>query len=180
MSIPIPVYKTKNWPAYSEALKRGVSLTSWFDPAMTWEAAPIGKRGRQPDLSDVAIQTCLMMKVLFSVARTQTTGFVKNLLRLIDLHWAEPNFSILNRRQNTLRVNIPCRGSGGPPHLLIDSTGIKVEGEGEWNARKHGDTKRRVWRKVHMRVDEKTLEIRAGELTISYVRDAPMLPELFD
>ena len=107
-------------------------------------------------------------------------GFVESLLRLIDLDWAVPNFSTLSRRQKTLKVNIPYRGSDGPPHLLIDSTGIKVEGEGEWNARKHGGTKRRVWHKIHIGIDEQTLEIRAAELTTSDVGDAPMLPELLD
>ena len=77
MSRPIPpTYKTRNWPAYNEALKRRGSLTIWFDPAMMWGAAPTGKRGRQPDDSDAAIQTCLTMKVLFGMALRQTTGFV--------------------------------------------------------------------------------------------------------
>jgi hypothetical protein len=77
-----------------------------------------------------------------------------------------------------LKVNIPYRGSNGPLHLLIDSAGISVEGEGEWNARKHGGSKRRVWRKIHIGIDEKSLEIRAAEFTSSDVGDAPMLPEL--
>ena len=87
-----PAYKTRNWPAYDEALKRRGSLTIWFDPAMTWEGAPTGKRGRQPDYSDAAIQTCLTMKVLFGMALRQTTGFVESLLRLIDLDWTVPDF----------------------------------------------------------------------------------------
>jgi len=120
------------------------------------------------------------MKVLFGMALRQTTGFVESLLGLIGLDWAVPNFSTLSRRQKTLNVNIPYRGSGGPLHLLVDSTGIKVEGEGEWNTRKHGGTKRRVWRKIHIGIDEKTLEIRAAEFTTSNVGDAPMLPELLD
>ena len=91
-----------------------------------------------------------------------------------------PDFSTLSRRQKTLKVHIPYRGSDGPLHLLVDSTGIKVEGEGEWNARKHGGTKRRVWRKIHIGIDEKTLEIRAAEFTTSEIGDAPMLPELLD
>ena len=83
-------------------------------------------------------------------------------------------------QKKTLKVHIPYRGSQGSLHLLIDSTGLKVEGEGEWNARKHGGTKRRVWRKIHMRcpkggIDEQTLEIRAAEFTTSDVGDAPML-----
>jgi len=143
MSRPTPpAYKTRNWPAYNEALKRRGSLTIWFDPAMTWDAAPTGKRGRQPDYGDAAIQTCLTMKVLFGMALRQTTGFVESLLRLIGLDWAVPDFSTLSRRQKTLKVNIPYRGSDGPLHLLVDGTGIKVEGEGEWNARKHGGSKR--------------------------------------
>jgi hypothetical protein len=181
MSRPIPpAYKIRNWPAYNEALKRRGSLTIWFDPAMTWEATPTGKRGRQPDYSDAAIQTCLTMKVLFGMALRQTTGFVESLLRLSGLDWVVPNFSTLSRRQKTLQVNIPYRGSDGPLHLLIDSTGIKVEGEGEWNARKHGGTKRRVWRKIHVGIDEKTLEVRAAEFITSDIGDAPMLPEPLD
>ena len=173
-----PSYKTLNWPAYNKALKRRGSLTIWFDPEMIWAAKPTGKRGRQPVYSDAAVQTCLTMKVLFGMALRQTTGFVDSLLRLVGLDWDVPDFSTLSRRQKTLAVNIPFRGSQGPLHLLIDSTGIKVEGEGEWNARKHGGAKRRVWRKVHLGIDEHTLEIRAVEVTSSDVGDAPMLPGL--
>lgn len=175
-----PAYKTRNWPAYNEALKHRGSLTIWFDPAIIWEAALTGKRGRQPDYSDAAIQTCLTMKVLFGMALRQTTGFVESLLRLKGLDWAVPDFSTLSHWQKTLQVNIPYRGSGGPLHLLIDSTGIKVEGEGKWNARKHGGAKRRVWRKIHIGIDAKTLKIRTAEFTTSDVGDAPMLPELLD
>lgn len=94
--------------------------------------------------------------------------------------WSVPNFSTLSRRQKTLKVNIPYRGSPGPLHLLIDSTGIKVEDEREWNARKHGGPKRRVCRKIQIRIDEKILEIQAAEFTTSDVGDAPMLFELLD
>ncbi|WP_411837301.1 IS5 family transposase [Paracoccus sp. ME4] len=181
MSSPAPpTYKTRNWSAYNEALKRRGSLTVWFDAEMIWKAEPTGKRGRQPAYSDAAIQTCLTMKVLFGMALRQTTGFVESLLRMIGLDWSVPDFSTLSRRQKTLGVNIPCRGSQGPLHLLIDSTGIKVEGEGEWNARKHGGPKRRIWRKIRLGIDEKTLEIRAVEFTSNDIGDASMLPELLD
>jgi hypothetical protein len=171
-------YRTRNWPAYNEALKRRGSLTIWFDPEMSWDAAPTGRRGRQQTYSDAAIQTCLSMKVLFGMALRQTTGFVESLLRLVGLDWTVPDFSTLSRRQKTLAVNIPYRGSKGPLHLLIDSTGIKIEGEGEWHARKHGGPKRRVWRKIHLGIDEETLEIRAVEITGSHIGDAPVLPDL--
>jgi len=120
------------------------------------------------------------MKVLFGMALRQTTGFVESLLHLIGLDWAVPDFSSRSRRQKTLKVSIPYHGAQVPLQLLIDSTGIKVEGEGEWNARKHGGSKRRVWRKIHIGIDEETLEVRAAEFTTSDVGDAPMLPELLD
>jgi Transposase DDE domain len=101
-------------------------------------------------------------------------------LQLIGLDWEVPDFSTLSRRQKTLAVSIPHRGSKAPLHLLIDSTGIKVEDEGEWNARKHGGSKRRVRRKIHIGIDEQTLEIRAAEFTSSDVGDAPMPPQLLD
>jgi hypothetical protein len=121
-----PTYKTMNWANYIAALKRRGSLTIWFDPEMNWDAEPSGKRGRSRTFSDVAIQTCLTMKVLFGMAPRQATGFVESLLRLTGLDWVVPDFSTICRRQRTLAVNIPYRGAKGTLHLLIDSTGIKV------------------------------------------------------
>jgi hypothetical protein len=171
-------YKTTNWHSYNQALRQRGSLTVWFDPSMQWEAAPSGRRGRQQAYSDAAIQVCLTIKVLLGLPLRQTTGFVASLLELSGLGWAVPDFSTLSRRQKTLDVTIPYRGSKGALHLLVDSTGIKVEGEGEWHTRKHGGSKRRVWRKIHLGIDEETLEIRAVEVTSSNVGDAPTLPDL--
>jgi hypothetical protein len=173
-------YKTRNWAEYNLSLKNRGSLSIWFDPGMRWEAAPSGRRGRQQAYSDAAIQACLTLKVLFGLPLRQTTGFVESLLRLVGLDWSVPDFSTLCRRQRTLSVAIPYKGSAGPLHLLIDSTGIKAEGEGEWNARKHGGPKRRLWRKIHIGIDEETLEIRAIEVTSSGIGDAPMLPDLLN
>ncbi len=116
------------------------------------------------------------MKVLFGMALRQTTGFVESLLRLVGLDWSVPDFSTLSRRQKTLAVCIPCRGSHGPLKLLVDGIGIGAEGEGEWHARKHGGPKRRLWRKSHVGIDEQTLEIRAIGITGCNVGDAPRLP----
>ncbi|NHN91086.1 IS5 family transposase [Acetobacter sicerae] len=179
MSKPPPIrYRTTNWRSYNAALKQRGSLTVWFDPTMAWNGFPTGRRGRRPDYSDVAIQTCLTLKVLFGMALRQTTGFVESLLRLAGLAWSVPDFSTLCRRQKFLTVDIPYRGSNEPLHLLIDSTGIKIEGEGEWHTRKHGGSKRRIWRKLHIGIDERTLEIRAVEITGNDVGDAPVLPGL--
>jgi hypothetical protein len=118
--------------------------------------------------------------VLFGMPLRQTTGFVQSLLRLAGLDRVTPDFSTICRRQKTLNVSLPYRGSTGLLNLLIDSTGIKAEGEGEWNARKHGGSKRRAWRDIHIGIDEKTLEVQAVEVTGSYIIDAPLLPELLN
>ncbi|UWS77820.1 IS5 family transposase [Phaeobacter sp. G2] len=173
-------YKTTNWSSSNDALKQRGSLAIWFDPEMVWTPPPTGRRGRQCKFSDAAIQTCLTMKVLFGMPLRQTAGFVESLLRLVGLDWSVPDFSTLWRRQKTLNVSLPYRGGTGPLNLLIDSTGIKAEGEGEWNARKHGGPKRRIWRKIHIGIDEETLEVRAVEVTTSNIGDAPMLPELLN
>ena len=173
-------YKTRNWPSYNAALKKRGSLSIWFDPEMGWTSPPTGKRGRQQQFSDAAIQTCLTLKVLFGMPLRQTTGFVESLLRVVGLTWAVPEVSTVCRRQKTLNVSLPFRGGAGPLNLLIDSTGIKSEGEGEWNARKHGGAKRRIWCKIHIGIDEETREVRAVEITTSNVGDAPMLPELLE
>lgn len=181
MTRPAPTrYRTLNWPAYNVALRERGSLTVWFDPFMTWKAAPSGKRGRQQVFSDAAIQACLTIKVLFGLPLRQTTGFVASLLRLAGLDWPVPDYSTLCRRQRSLKVLLPYRGARGPLNLLVDSTGIKVRGEGEWHARKHGGARRRVWRKVHLGIDEATMEVRAVEITGSHVGDAPVLPDLLD
>jgi hypothetical protein len=165
-------YKTTNWPDYNASLKRRGSLLICVDPQMEWLAKPSGRRGHQQVFSDAAIQACLTMKVLFGMALRQASGFVESLLRLMGLDWKVPDFSTLCRRQKTLVVDIASRRTSEPLHLLIDSTGIKVEGEGEWHARKHGVSSRRVWRKIHLAIDERTLEVCAVEVTSSNVGDA--------
>jgi hypothetical protein len=147
---------------------------------MVWTPPSSDRRGRQQQFSDAAIQTCLTLKVLFGMPLRQTTGFVQSLLRLVGLDWATPDFSTLCRRQKALNVSLPYRGSTGPLNLPIDSTGIKAEGEGAWNARKHGGSKRRVWHKIHIGIDEETLEVRSVEVSGSNIGDAPMLPELLN
>ncbi len=134
---------------------------------MSWDAAPTGRRGRQQTYSDVALQACLSITVLCGMALRQTTGFVENLLQLVGLDWTVPDVSTLSRRQKTLAVNIPYRGSKEPLHLLIYSTGIK--GGGEWPARKHGGPKRCVRRKIHLGIDEETPEVPAMEITGSHI-----------
>jgi hypothetical protein len=152
-------YKTKNWSSCNDSLKQRGSLSIWFDPEMVWTPLPNGKRGRQQQFSDAAIQTCLTTarQALQSNVPRGAEGPVwhaasaDNWVRpepvaigRAGLDRAAPDFSTLCRRQRTLNVGLSYSGCKGPLHLLIDSTGIKAEGEGEWNARKHGGPKRRI------------------------------------
>ena len=171
-------YKTTNWAAYNAALKARGSLTIWLDKDMQWYAPANGKRGRQRIFSDAAIQFCLSIKCLFGLALRQSLGLVQSLRRMAGLDWKVPDFSTVSRRQKTLRVQLPYRASATALDLLVDSTGIKFLGEGEWKRKKHGAEYRRQWRKVHLGIDASKLEIRAIEVTDNSVGDAPMLPEL--
>ena len=105
---------------------------------------------------------------------------VASLLGMANLDWTVPDYSTLCRRQKTLAVQIPYRRADGPLKLLVDSTGIKFLGDGEWQARKHGVQGRRQWRKVHLAMDTATSDIRAVEFTPSREGDSPVLPELLD
>ncbi len=179
MSKPLsPKYQTTNWQTYNQSLKQRGQLLLWLDKAMNWLAPATGKRGRQPTFSDAAIQFCLTIKCLFGLALRQTTGMVESMLRLTGLDWAVPDFSTLSRRQKDLQVRIPVQKKQGCLHLLVDSTGIKMMGEGEWKVKKHGADYRRQWRKLHLGVDAQTLEIRAMEVTDNRTGDATRLPEL--
>jgi hypothetical protein len=117
------------------------------------------------------------MKVPFGMALRQTTGVVEGLMQLVGLGRAQPGFSTPSRRHKARKVNIPFLGWKGPLHLSIDSTGIKIEPEGEWHARKHGSVKWRLRRKIQIGVYRQTLEIRAADFTTSDIGDAPLLPE---
>ena len=130
--------------------------------------------------SDAAIRFCPTIKVLFRLPLRQTTGMVASLLKMAGLGWAVPDYTTLCRRQKTLAVQIPCCRADGPLNLLVDSTGIKFLGDGEWQARKHGPQGRRRWRKVHLAMDTATSDIRAVEFTPSSDGDSPVLPELPD
>ncbi len=173
-----PRYRTTNWRQYNAALKARGSLTLWLDKRMCWFAAASGKRGRSPKFSDAAIQFCLTLKNLFGLALRQTTGLVESVLHLCGLAWPVPDFSTLCRRQLDLNVQVPYIRSQAGLHLLVDSTGIKFLGEGEWKCKKHGYERRRQWRKLHIGIDAKTLQIRAICVTSNNVSDAAVIPDL--
>ncbi|WP_435170913.1 IS5 family transposase [Falsirhodobacter sp. 1013] len=181
MSKPEAVrYRTTNWKSYNKALRRRGSLLIWLDKDMVWLAHKAGRPGRPPVFSDAAIQFCLMVKVLFSLPLRQIIGMVASIREMARLDWPVPDFFTLSRRQKTLAVQIPHRRRLGPLNLLVDSTGIKFLGDGEWLARKHGTHRRRQYRKVHLAMDTATGDILAGEFTSSREGDSPVLPDLLD
>ena len=110
----------------------------WLDPKLQWQASPSGRAGRPELFSDAAIQFCLTLKCMFGLGLKQATGLAESLLELAQLDWNVPDYSTLSRRQKTLSVAITARSSLGGLHLLVDSTGVKMLGEGEWKIRKHG------------------------------------------
>ena len=167
-----PRYRTTNWKQYNAALKVRGSLTVWLDKRMCWFAAASGKRGRSPKFSAAAIQFCLTLKNLFGLALRQTSGLAESVLHLCGLAWPVPDFSTLCRRQLDLNVQVPYTRSQAGLHLLVDSTGIKFLGEGEWKCKKHGPERRRQWRKLHIGIDAQTLQIRAICVTSNNVSDA--------
>lgn len=179
MPKPSPTrYRTTNWSDYNAALRHRGSLTVCFDPDTVWHAGKTGKRGRPETFSDAAVQVCLTLKVLFGLPLRQTVGLVESLIRMAGLDWPVPDCSTLCRRQARIGVQISYRRSGKPLNLLIDSTGVKFRGDGEWLARKHGPSRRRQWRKVHIAMDTETGDIRAVEFTSSRQGDSPLLPDL--
>jgi len=170
--IPKQRHRVTNWAAYDIALRQPGSLTVWFTEAAiaAWKAEPRCTRGGQPRYSALAITTALTLRAVFRLALRQTEGLIASLLRLLGLDLAAPDHSTISRRGETLPVSRPRPGSE-PVHLLVDSTGLKLCGPGEWLVEKHAAKVRRSWRKLHIGVDADTGEIIAAELTSKDVDD---------
>ena len=173
---PKPRYRVTNWREYNRALVARGAITLWIDEAVAagWGAAG-GKGWRY---SDTAILCALSLRAVFGLTLRQTQGFLHDLTRLLGLEITVPHYSTFSRRAATLTVPKPARSSGGPVHLAVDATGLKVYGEGEWKVRAHGKDKRRVWRKLHLAVDTRTGALHAHALTASEVHDGAELDGL--
>ena len=180
--IPKQRHRVTNWPEYDAALRQRGSLTVWFTEAAiaAWRAVPRTTPGGQPHYSALAILTALTLRAVFRLALRQTEGLIGSILRLLGLELAVPDHSTLSRRATTLQVPQRPRSGAGPLHLLVDSTGLKLGGPGEWLVEKHGTRKRRTWRKLHLGVDAETGEIVAAELTPSEVDDGSQAGPLLD
>src|SRR5215203_4917502 len=148
--IPRPKRRVTNWSAYNEALRQRGSLTVWFtDEAIAaWKAAPRTTPGGQPHYSDLAITTALTLRAVFHLALRQTEGLIGSILQMLGLDLAVPDHSTLSRRAETLKLAQLSPNSRGPVHLLVDSTGLRLCGPGEWLVEKHATQRRRSWRKL--------------------------------
>src|SRR4051794_2367451 len=179
--IPRQRHRVTNWADYDAALRQRGSLTVWFtDEAIAaWRAEPRTTPGGQPWYSPLAILTALTLRAVFRLGLRQTEGLVGSILRLLGLELAVPDHTTLSRRAATLEVP-RSRSGGGPLHLLVDSTGLKLGGPGEWLVEKHGTRTRRAWRKLHLGVDADTGRIEAVELTTSEVDDGSRVGPLLD
>ena len=159
---------------YDAALRARGDVTLWFDEAAAdaWNAPNSGLPGGQRRYSDLAIVTSLTLRTVFRLALRQTEGFVGSLIRLMDLGLDTPDHTTLSRRSGAVEVPELTTVHQGPIHLVVDSTGLKILGDGEWHAHKHKTAnKRRRWRKLHLGVDAQGFVV-ASALTDSGQDDA--------
>lgn len=173
----------RNWSEYNAGLKNRGSLTFWLDEAVIeawYNEIPSGKPGVSKDYSDLSIITFVTMKSVYNQAGRQTEGLLESLFTLMGIDLDVPDHSTISRRMGKLEVILPVVPKSGSVHLVVDSTGVKVYGEGEWKTRQHGISKRRTWRKLHLGIDETTGEIMTAVVTSNDVHDGEVLSALLD
>jgi hypothetical protein len=181
--IPRQKHKVTNSAAYDAALRQRGSLTVWFtdEAVQQWRAEPRITRGGQPWYSPLAILTALTLRAVFPLALRQTEGLIGSIISLLGLALAVADHSTLSRRAKTLEVPCPRRRHDGEPlHLLVDSTGLKLCGAGEWLLEKHGTRARRSWRKLHLGLDAESGQIVGAALTAKEVDDGAEVGPLLD
>ena len=175
------LYRVKNWSEYEKALVQRGSITLWLsdDIKQTWLYVGEKQRGSQFDYSDKAVEIMLTLKEVFHLTNRGVEGFVRSLFQMMKIDLPVPDHSTLSRRGKTLKVKLSKQASGSL-NLVLDSTGLKIYGEGEWKVRKHGCSKRRTWRKLHLGADPESGEIQAVCLTENKVSDDAAVKELLE
>ena len=176
-------YKITNWRKYNESLVQRGSITFWFsdDVIDQWEHPNDESKVGHPFVySDTAIESLLMLRELFRLPYRQTEGLGRSLARLMQVDVAIPDFTSLAKRAAKLEIALAVADRTGPIDIVVDSTGLKVFGEGEWKTRKHGVSKRRTWRKLHLAVNPETQAIEAEVLTDNSGHDADQVDELLE
>ena len=174
-------YRVRNWKEYDDALVRRGSLTLWVEEAtlQAWRYQGPTPRGAQFQYSDTAIECLLTLPSVYHLTLRATEGLAGSLFGLMGLDLDVPDHTTLSRRAATVPITLPKRATG-PLHLILDSSGLKVYGEGEWKVRQHGYSKRRTWLKLHLAVDPQTHEIQAAMVTDPGVTDAETVPALLE
>jgi len=174
-------YRVGSWPAYDRALIQRGDVTLWLAPEAIarWETAGVGTRGGQLQYSDVAIDTALTLRLLFHLPLRQTEGFLRSIFGMLGLDLSAPDHTTLSRRAQRLTLTLRRVPTGTGIHLIVDSTGLSIVGEGEWAAVKHGRRGTRGWKKLHLGVDG-TGVIVAHALTGGHVDDATTALDLID
>ncbi len=176
-------YKITNWRKYNESLVQRGSITFWFsdDVINQWKHANEEPKVGHPFVySDTAIESLLVLRELFRLPYRQTEGLGRSLVQLMQVEISIPDYTSLAKRAAKLGVSLNVADRTGPIDVVVDSTGLKVFGEGEWKTRKHGVSKRRTWRKLHLAVNPDTQEIEAEVLTENSGHDADQVDELLD
>lgn len=174
-----PAYRIRNWAEYDTSLRRRGSLTLWISQELleNWTMKEkTGGRGASPTYTDAAIETLAVLKYLFRQASRQAEGLLVSIFELMQVTLPVPDHTTLSRRLAKLEVRLPVKPRRAARHIVCDSTGVKVYGEGEWKVRQHGYSKRRTWRKLHLSVDEETREIIVAGGSTNSVSDGEMLP----
>lgn len=174
-------YKVRNWREYNESLVRRGDITLWFDEdaLASWEHANEEvKRGRPFTYSDTAIECLLTLRELFRLPYRQTEGLGRALVQLLDVKVPIPSFTLLAKRGAKLQISLAVSPSRGPIDLVVDSTGLKVVGEGEWRSAAYQTCRRKTWRKLHLSINAETQEIVAEVLTARGQVDADAVPAL--
>nr|QEQ69168.1 Mobile element protein [Enterobacter cloacae] len=174
-------FKITNWPTYNKALINRGSITFWLDDEaiQAWyESATPSSRGRPQRYSDLAITTVLVIKRVFRLTLRAAQGFIDSIFSLMNVPLRCPDYSCVSRRAKSVNISFKTPTRGEIAHLVIDSTGLKVFGEGEWKVKKHGQERRRIWRKLHLAVDSKTHEIICADLSLNNVTDSEAFPGL--
>jgi IS5 family transposase len=180
-----PKYKTKyrvgNWAEYDRTLVQRGDITLWIstDATDAWKPEPSGRRGGQRKFSDHAIETALMLRLVFKLPLRQAEGFLRSLLSLMGVDLEAPDHTTLSRRSQQLDVDLHLTPLNEPIHLIVDSTGLSIVGEGEWAAVKHGGRGKRAWKKLHLGVDPSGV-IVAEVLTDGNADDAKTAQSLID
>jgi transposase len=180
--IPMARYRVKNWRDYDAALRRRGDLTVWVtaEAIEAWTPANTGRRGRPQRYSEIVVETGLMLRLAFARPWRQTEGMLASIMRLLGLDLPVPDHTTFSRRSVDLSVAKAVRTATGPVNVVIDSTGLKVFGAGDWQREKHGGKGRRTWRKLHLAIDPESGEILTSELTTTEDGDASLVGPLLD